>query len=102
MRPAGFSPKARWDRRIPADSPLDSGCLNEIIEVLAFFRTGKIYPRAFFWNNKIYRIKEITYHWQEKQGREVLSYFSVSTGENLYQISFHNTTYGWRLDKVIE
>ena len=104
MRPAGFNPKARWDRRIP-QSPgqnLDPACINERIEVLALFRAGKIYPRLFIWNNKKYKVREITYNWRERQGQEVINYFSVATRADLYQISFNNTSLGWRLDKRIE
>jgi len=102
MKPAGFNPKARWDRRIPADSPSDSGCLNEKIEVLAFFKAGRAYPRIFFWKHKKYKVKNVTYNWQERRGQEMLNYFSVSTGFDLYQISFNNTTFSWCLDKIIE
>lgn len=150
MKPAGFSPKARWDRRIPERANFDpkqvepsrykgrgslpsknnnthsspglpTTCsfiqrnpvlreksenfcegLNEKIQVLALFRGIKIYPRMFIWNNKKYKIKGITYNWQERQGKETISYFSVNTGVNLYQISFNNTSYAWRLDKLIE
>jgi len=102
MKQSGFNPKARWDRHIPQNPPHDPDLLNERIQVLAFFNGGKISPRFFFWNNKKYKIKDITYNWQERQGQEVISYFSVNTGANLYQISFNNTSLGWRIDKKIE
>jgi len=101
MRQSGFSPKARWDRHIP-ESHNDPELLNERIQVIAFFSGSKIYPRMFIWNNQTYKIKEITYNWQERKGLETISYFSVSTGPDLYQISFNNTTYGWKIDKIIE
>jgi hypothetical protein len=102
MEPAGFSPKARWDRRIPQDSRVNPQDLNEKIEVLAFFKAGRIFPRIFFWKHKKYKIKNVTYNWQERRGQETLNYFSVSTGLDLYQISFNNTSLSWRLDKIIE
>ncbi|MDD5729706.1 MAG: hypothetical protein PHN57_01060 [Candidatus Omnitrophica bacterium] len=97
-----FNPKARWDRHIPEDS--DSAGqepLAEIIEVLAWFKQGKIYPRLFTWNNKKYKVKRVTYNWQERRGQETINYFSVSTGSDLYQISFNAKTLGWRIDKII-
>jgi hypothetical protein len=102
MRPAGFSPKARWDRRIPQDSRSNPEELNEKIEVLALFRSGRVFPRIFFWKHKTYKIRNITYNWQERRGEVMLHYFSVSTGSDLYQISFNNTSLSWRLDKIIE
>lgn len=98
-----FNPQARWDRQIPGDVDAASPeALNAIIECLAWFRNGKIYPRLFIWNNNKYKIKKITYNWQEHSGQATISYFSVSTGTEIYQLSFNNRTFGWRLDKVIE
>lgn len=103
MEHSGFNPKARWDRHIPETSQAyDSQDLNERIDVLAWFKHAKIYPRIFVWKGKIYKIKKITYNWQERHGQEIISYFSVNTGFDLYQISFNNTFLGWRLDKIIE
>jgi len=102
MSQSGFNPKARWDRHIPEIDDYVPEWLNEKIEVLAFFKAAKIYPRAFIWNNKRYRVKAITYNWQERRGQELISFFSVRTSSNLYQISFNNNTYGWRIDKVID
>jgi len=99
--PAGFSPKARWDRHLPGNEQINPDLLNEQIEVLAWFKNARIYPRNFIWKNKLYKIRKITYNWQERRGQEVLNNFSVSTGSDLYQISFNNTTYSWHLDKII-
>ena len=99
----GFSPKARWDRNLPEteNHPQETSLLNEKIEVLAFFKEGKAYPRMFIWNNKTYKVKTITYNWQERLGQGLISYFSVNTGTDLYQISFNHATLGWRIDKII-
>jgi len=102
MPQSGFNPKARWDRHIPVTSDFIPESIKGKIAVLAWFKGGKIYPRIFIWNNKAYKIKQITYNWQERQGQEILSCFSVNTGLDLYQISFNNTTLSWHLDKLIE
>ncbi len=102
MAQSGFNPHARWDRHIPEAEEYQPEELNERIQVFAWFRNGKIIPRVFIWRDKKYRIKQITYNWQEKQGRQVINYFSVSTGLDLYQISFNNTTLGWRINRIIE
>jgi len=99
-----FNPKARWDRHIPETdannySPEE---LNEKIEVLARFASGKVKPEIFIWKNREYKIKKITYFWQERQGLEIISYFSVDTDPNLYQISFNNTSLRWQIDKTLE
>jgi len=101
MAHSGFDPKARWDRHIPETDQYDPDVINDRIEVLAWFKNAKIYPRIFIWRDRKYKIKTITYNWQERRGMELISYFSVSTGPNLYQISFNNTTFGWRINKII-
>lgn len=102
MVQSGFNPKARWDRHIPETEDYHLNELNERIQVLAWFRNGKIMPRVFVWRDKKYKIKQITYNWQERQGREIISYFSVDTDADLYQISFNNTSLSWRINRKIE
>ncbi|MFH1507167.1 MAG: hypothetical protein ABIG46_01890 [Candidatus Omnitrophota bacterium] len=102
MTHSGFNPKARWDRHIPETDDHQPDELNERIQVLAWFKNSKLIPRYFVWNNQKYRIREVTYNWQEKQGSQVINCFSVSTGTNLYQISFNNITLGWRINRIIE
>ena len=103
MAHSGFNPKARWDRHIPEVEQSDNNPqdLNERIDCLVWFQNAKIQPRLFVWNNKEYEIKKITYTWQERRGQELISHFSVSTGTDLYQISFNNTTFSWRLNKLL-
>jgi hypothetical protein len=102
MSHSGFNPQARWDRHIPETSETyDPGELNERIEVFAWFKNAKIYPRIFIWKAKKYKIKKVNYNWQERQGAERMSFFSVSTGTDLYQISFNNASYAWKIDKII-
>lgn len=101
MVQSGFNPRARWDRHIPQGEDYQPNELNEIIQVLAWFRNTKITPRWFIWRGRKYKIKQITYNWQERQGGAIINYFSVCSGADLYQISFNNTTSGWRLNKII-
>ncbi|MBM3252617.1 MAG: hypothetical protein FJZ11_07575 [Candidatus Omnitrophica bacterium] len=93
-----FNPRARWDRELPNSS---NDLLNEIISVSVFFEKGKIIPQSFVWRKNLYQIKQITYFWQERQGSELVSFFSVDTGTDIYQLSFNNNSFGWRLDKII-
>jgi hypothetical protein len=92
-----FNPNARWDRRLPSDP----GELNEKITVAALFKGNKILPRYFTWHNRTYRIKQITYSWQERVGQDLLNVFSVNTNRGLYQISLSQKMLSWKLNKVI-
>ena len=94
-----FNPKARWDRELPANG---NDLLNERISVHVFFDKSRIQPTRFIWNDQSYEIKDVTYFWQERQGAALISFFSVDTGSDIYQLSFNNRTFGWRLDKIIQ
>jgi len=97
-----FNQQARWDRKLPQASGNNSQLLKEKISVLCLFAKGKVLPRYFFWKNHTFRIEKVLFYWQEQQGREIISYFSLKTNEGLYQISFSNITFSWRLDKIID
>ncbi len=96
-----FNPQARWDRSLPINKSNNS--LDESIEVLTFFQYGKILPRYFQWKKKGYKIRGINYYWHERNGHQMINYFSVNTSSgDIYQISFNNKTYIWKIEKIIE
>lgn len=100
MNRPGFSPKARWDRPLPAEETNPEE-INEKIEVLAWFKNGQIQPKGFVWKDKKYKVERLTYHWQARCGSALISYFSVNTDSGLYQISFNNTSLSWQIDKAL-
>ncbi|MFH1191235.1 MAG: hypothetical protein V1670_03455 [Candidatus Omnitrophota bacterium] len=101
MNQNSFSPKARWDRFEPDKAGFNPDVLNERIEVLAYFKHAKIFPKSFTWKNKEYPIQTITYNWQERLGQALVNYFSVLCADQMYQISFNNSTFRWQIDKII-
>ncbi|MDD5506590.1 MAG: hypothetical protein PHR73_07550 [Candidatus Omnitrophica bacterium] len=102
MNQNSFNPKARWDRFEPDKPAFNPEELAERIEVLAYFKNARIYPKAFFWSDKEYKIDTITYNWQERLGQALVNYFSVISSGQLYQISFNNSTFRWQIDKLIQ
>ena len=102
MNQNSFNPKARWDRFEPDKQGFNPDDLAERIEVLAYFKNARIYPKSFIWNNKEYNVETITYNWQERFGQALLNYFSVSCSGQIYQISFNNSTFRWQIDKIIQ
>jgi len=95
-----FNPQARWDRKLPQK---ESQCelFNEPIKMTCLFTKGRPLPRYFIWRNKLYRVKKVNFFWQEQQGREILSYFSLQTNQGTYQTCFSNITLSWVLNRVI-
>ena len=85
-----FSNDSRWDRHLPHDVLEE-----DVIEVGAVFRGGEVIPRCFIWKESKYHIQEVTYHWQDKRGGDVLHFFSVSDGVNLYLIHVYGNQSEW-------
>lgn len=102
MNQNSFNPQARWDRFEPESSGFNPDALNERIEVLAYFKQAKIFPKSFTWHGQEYLIESITYNWQERIGQALISYFSVLCAGQIYQISFDNSTFRWQIDKLIQ
>ncbi len=90
-----FTPDSRWDRHLPHQSHQE-----DPIEVGVIFKKGKLIPQWFIWHDRRCAITEITYQWQDQRGGELLHFFSVSDGVNIYQIYLNNKYLHWRLTKV--
>ena len=90
-----FNSNSRWDRSFPNDEH-ETG---EPIEVGVVFRQGKLIPTCFVYQGRKYKVKEVTYHWQEQRGNEALHFFTVTDGSNLYQIHLNSKYMYWRLDR---
>ena len=60
----------------------------------------KIKPVWFIWKEKQYHIKEVTYTWTNKEGNSSVHYFSVTDGQNLYEIAYNTETMVWMLIAV--
>ena len=75
--------------------------IGETISVVASFGLPyKIRPVRFRWNGKLFEVKEITYLWQTKEGRNRIYHFSISDGKTLYELSFDTSSLLWRLEKL--
>jgi len=95
-----FNPQARWDRNLPQEDS-QKELLDESIAVNCLFANGRAMPRYFIWRDRLYKVKRINFLWQERQGRVVLSYFSLGTNSGIYQISFSNNTLSWKMNRII-
>ena len=73
---------------------------NEPIQVGAVFRGNRLKPLWFIWNGRRYKIKEVTYTWNDRNGEEKLYHFSVSDGKTLYEICFNDNNLTWHLIRV--
>lgn len=70
------------------------------IKVGAVFKGSKIIPKWFIWEGRKYNVKSVDYAWEDKQGKEKIMRFSVSDGNNTYELAYNTIQMNWILDKV--
>ena len=75
----------------------------EILKVGAVFGTDKkMKPVWFMWNRRRYEIKEITYSWMSREGRNALYHFSVTDGNALYELCYNSESLNWMLTGITD
>ncbi len=76
--------------------------LNEPVDTLVYFEGAKIKPLRFRWNGHVYRIKEITAHWQTRRGIYVQKRFTaVDFSENYFQLCYDLSKNGWQITRML-
>jgi len=81
-------------------TPMNVTRVNQPIKVAAVFDGPSIKPKWFTWVNKKFEIKKVAMVWKSYDGSARIMHFSVTDGSSLYEISFNNRTYEWRLEKI--
>lgn len=76
----------------------------ENIEIAAgvVFEKGDIRPKWIFVNGRKINILRIIYKWHEREGYYLIYKFTVTDGENLYEIAFNSNLQKWFLIAVVE
>jgi len=74
--------------------------MNELITVAAVFAPGSIRPAWFLWRGRRYRVDEVAYTWESREGMARLSHFSVVSGANVYEIAYNPVERNWGLRGV--
>jgi hypothetical protein len=75
--------------------------LEEVIKVRADFGSGEITPLAFKRKGRIYRVDKVNTRWADREGQNVIYYFSVDCGGNTYELSLRTQDMVWRLERVV-
>lgn len=74
--------------------------LNEKITVGAVFAPGRIRPAWFIWRGRKYKVDEVAYDWESKEGLARLNHFSVVSGANVYAIAYNPAGQSWEIRGV--
>ena len=71
--------------------------LNEPVRVAAVFTRGEVCPVWFDRRGMQVRIRNTAFSWTTREGNVTIMHFSVTDGQNLYELRFHTGTLGWHL-----
>jgi len=73
--------------------------LSDRIKVYALFDFGhsNFKPLKFKWQNRIYKIEEITYKWKSTKGSTEFIHFSARDNSDLFELVFNTNTFEWEI-----
>ncbi len=75
--------------------------IGERVAVVAIFGgTERLSPIKFRWDQRVIKIRDVTYSWMDKEGTSKVYHFSVTDGGTLYELSFNTDSIIWSLEKV--
>ena len=75
--------------------------IGERVSVVASFGVPyRIKPLRFRWAGRMFKVTDITYRWQTRQGQKTIHHFSVSDGRTLYELSFDPHSLVWTMEHL--
>ena len=75
--------------------------VGERISVVASFGIPyRIKPLRFRWSGRLFDVRDITYTWETKEGRNNVYHFSVTDGSTLYELTFDAYSLIWRIESL--
>jgi hypothetical protein len=75
--------------------------IREYIRVAAIFGPGpKIRPIWFDWKRQKHTVQEVTYHWRNMTGNDLILHYSVTDGNALYELVYNTTKQIWVLESI--
>ncbi len=75
--------------------------IDEHIDVIALFISGKVKPIKFRWKNRPIKINQVTGRWKTDAGRYKIRHFAVvDDSDNFFQLSYDERDLRWMLEKI--
>ncbi|MDX1762742.1 MAG: hypothetical protein R3231_00315 [bacterium] len=75
--------------------------IGERVEVTAFFgEKGTFRPLSFVWQKQEISVRQVVYHWLERDGMATAYSFSVTDGASTYQLRYDPGRLAWQLVAV--
>ncbi|GAM09388.1 hypothetical protein OR1_01666 [Geobacter sp. OR-1] len=75
--------------------------ISEYIRVAVIHGPGnRLRPVWFDWKREKHTVREVTYHWQQRDGNDLLLHYAVTDGATLYELVYNATEQVWLLENV--
>lgn len=71
--------------------------IDEIIEAIVFFTKKGMKLHSFIWKHRRYPIDKVNLVHRIKHGADFIYFYSVSSGSDVYKLSFSIMSLKWRL-----
>ena len=62
--------------------------------------SGKSYPKAIVWNNRLYPVIKVGLHHKFRQGRTLYHVFSVVSKTLFFRLTFNTDNLHWKLEEI--
>ncbi len=73
----------------------------EPIEVISYFKDGKLRPLRFKWNGRVYKIKQLNGHWISHRGYNKQHHYSIiSDSSDYFELQFDSSDFDWQVARV--
>jgi hypothetical protein len=74
--------------------------IGEKIKMLAIFNGGTIFPYAFDWGKRRYKIDKVNLAYQERDGSSINYFFAIEAAELVGKIKYNNLSFVWTLLEI--
>jgi hypothetical protein len=75
--------------------------IGDAVEVVVWFKAGRIMPLRFRWRGRTYKVREVTGDWQSEIGNTQFHHYAVqSDSPDVFELSYNEHAYTWKLEKV--
>jgi len=75
--------------------------VDEPIDVVVLFQNNHMVPSRFKWNDRVYKISEVTGDWKTDVGSFRVRHFAVvDSSSNFFQLSYDERKTCWMISKI--
>jgi hypothetical protein len=75
--------------------------INEAIEVISYFKAGKLKPLRFRWKERVYKVRKINGVWVDKEGYNKQHHYSIiADSTDYFELRFNTDNMVWTIGRI--